>query len=97
MYNKQEFKLFDLDDRRVVDKTEITTAEHGISAGRRVVANATLTRIQFVVNDGQLEERRISSQRKTRENNLNRWNQEDEEQHSIKESKIFELKQRNIR
>jgi hypothetical protein len=47
----------------ILDKAKVATAEHGISAVRCVAgADSTLTQIQFVVDNGQLEANRVMSE-----------------------------------
>ena len=44
----------------VAYESKIAATEHGISTISRIVADTTLTQIQFIVNNGHLKKRRIS-------------------------------------
>jgi hypothetical protein len=57
----------------ILDKAKVATAEHGISAVRCVAgADSALARIQFVVDNGQLEASRVMSESQTKYSCLKR-------------------------
>jgi hypothetical protein len=90
--SKTKGKVSNLDYRRIVYESEIATTEHGIRTVRRIVANAALTRIQFVVNNGHLQERRISADSQTEEDGLSGRQKENEQEHSAKKRRKMFLK-----
>jgi len=81
-------KVSNLDYRRIVYEPEIATTKHGIRTIRRIVANAALTRIQLVVNNGHLQERRISTDSQTEEDGLSGRQKKNEQEHPVKRRNV---------
>ena len=84
-----------LDNGGVIDESQIATTEHGVRTAGCVVANATLARVQFIVDDGHFQKCRVTTNGQTKEDRLSGRQQENKQKHSEKTKEDISLEKQN--